>query len=149
VRDEVGALAGVVHDPMAGETFAAVRGEPPTRNGVAIRSRARDAPSLSQSLVATGFAYAAAVRAQQGDVVARLLPAVRDIRRLGSAALDLAGVAIGRYDAYFERGVKAWDTTAGALICVSAGLSVRTIPDGILVAPPALVEELEAIVLGA
>jgi myo-inositol-1(or 4)-monophosphatase len=148
VRDEAGALAGVVHDPIAGETFAAVRGELPTRNGVAMRSRAADAPALSQSLVATGFAYAAALRAEQGEVVARLLPAVRDIRRLGSAALDLAGVAMGRYDAYFERGVKAWDTTAGALICASAGLAVRAIPDGILVAPLALVDELEALVLG-
>jgi myo-inositol-1(or 4)-monophosphatase len=148
VRDEAGALAGVVHNPIAGETFAAIRGELPVRNGVSLRSRANDAPALSQSLVATGFAYAAAMRAQQGEVLARLLPMVRDIRRLGSAALDLAGVAMGRYDAYFERGVKAWDTTAGALICASAGLAVRAIPDGILVAPPALVDELETIVLG-
>lgn len=148
VRDEDGALAGVVHNPIAPETFAAVRGEPPTRNGVPVRSRAEDAPALAESLVATGFAYAAAVRAQQGAVVARLLPRVRDIRRLGSAALDLAGVAVGRYDAYFERGVKPWDTTAGELICVSAGLAVRAIPDGILVAPPALADELESIVAG-
>ena len=147
VRDAEGALAGVVHDPIGGETFTAVRGEPPARNGVALPSRAADAPPLAQSLIATGFAYAAQTRAEQGEVVARLLPAVRDIRRFGSAALDLCWTAMGRYDAYFERGVKAWDTTAGALVCASVGLVVRAIPEGILVAPPALVEPLEAIIL--
>ena len=147
VRDERGTLAGVVHDPMAGETFAAVRGEAPWRNGVALASRVDDAPPLAQSLVVTGFAYAATTRAEQGEVIARLLPAVRDIRRFGSAALDLVGTAMGRFDAYFERGVKAWDTTAGELVCTSVGLAVRAIPDGILVAPPALADELETIVL--
>jgi myo-inositol-1(or 4)-monophosphatase len=148
VRDEHGTLAGVVHDPMAAETFTAVRGEPPARNGVPLPSRAQHAPPLSESLVATGFAYAAQTRALQGEVVARLLPAVRDIRRFGSAALDLAGTAMGRFDAYFERGIKAWDVTAGALVCASAGLAVRMIPDGILVAPPPLADELESIVIG-
>ena len=148
VRDAAGTVAGVVHDPVAGETFAALRGGEPTRNGIALRSRAADAPPLAQSLIATGFSYDAGLRAEQGEVVARLLPRVRDIRRAGSAALDLAGTAIGRFDAYFERGVKAWDTTAGALLCACAGLVVREIPDGILVAPPALVDELSAAVLG-
>jgi len=147
VRDEHGALVGVVHDPMAGETFTAVRGTLPARNGVALPSRAADAPPLSQSLIATGFAYEAEARAEQGAVVARLLPAVRDIRRLGSAALDLCGTAMGRFDAYFERGVKAWDTTAGALVCSCVDLAVRPIPEGILVAPPSLVDELESIIL--
>ena len=147
VRDERGALAGVVHDPVAGETFTALRGEPPARNGAPLPSRAADTPALSQSLVATGFAYAAQTRAEQGAIVARLLPQVRDIRRFGSAALDLCWTAAGLYDAYYERGVKAWDTTAGALVCASAGLAVRPIPEGILVAPPALVDALEAIIL--
>jgi len=147
VRDEHGALAGVVHDPIRGETFTAVRGEAPARNGVPLTSRAADAPPLAQSLIATGFAYSAQTRAQQGEVVARLLPQVRDIRRFGSAALDLCWTAMGHYDAYFERGVKAWDTTAGGLVCASVGLEVRAIPEGILVAPPALVEPLEAIIL--
>lgn len=148
VRDERGTLAGVVYDPMAGETFTAVRGEPSARNGLPLPSRAADAPPLAESLVVTGFAYDAPTRAQQGEVVARLLPAVRDIRRFGSAALDLAGTAMGRFDAYFERGIKTWDVTAGALVCASAGLAVRMIPDGILVAPPALADELESIVVG-
>ena len=73
------------------------------------------------------------MRESQARVVARLLPQVRDVRRLGAAALDLAWAAAGRYDAYFERGVKAWDVAAGALICARAGLAVRDLPP----APPA------------
>jgi myo-inositol-1(or 4)-monophosphatase len=87
-----------------------------------------------------------------GQVVMRLLPEVRDIRRLGSAALDLAWTAAGRYDAYFERGVQLWDIAAGRLICARAGLAVAQLPEapphapaGILVAPPALIGPLEAL----
>jgi len=146
VRDTHGTLAGVVHDPMAGETFAATRGGPAFQNGEPLRSRAADAPELAQSLVATGFGYSAALRARQGEVVARLLPLVRDIRRPGSAALDLCDAALGRYDAYYEHGLSAWDVTAGALICRRAGLEVRELAGGILAAPPALADELAAIV---
>ena len=84
-------------------------------------------------MVATGFGYDAAVREVQGALVARLLPQVRDIRRLGSAALDLCWVAAGRYDAYFERGVHHWDVAAGALLCECAGLVVERLE----AAPPA------------
>jgi myo-inositol-1(or 4)-monophosphatase len=76
----------------------------------------------------------------------RLLPLVRDIRRFGSAAMDLAWTAMGRYDAYFERGVKLWDIAAGVLVCECVGLVAREIDKGILVAPPALLEALVAIV---
>ena len=79
-------------------------------------------------------------------MIARLLPMVRDIRRLGSAALDLCGTAAGRFDAYFERGVKQWDTTAGALVCVCAGLDVRPIDGGILAAVPSLAAQLELLI---
>src|SRR6202035_3236073 len=101
VLDAEGTLAGVVHDPVGGETFAAVRGERPRRNGVELPGLGDRSPELGQALVATGFAYYARVRAEQGEIVARLLPQVRDIRRFGSAALDLAWTAMGRYDAYF------------------------------------------------
>jgi len=148
VCDERGAVAGVICDPMAGETFAAVRGELPTRNGVAMPRLGVRAPVLGQALVATGFAYDAVVRAQQGELIARLLPMVRDIRRFGSAALDLAWTASGRYDAYFERGVKLWDIAGGVLVCECAGLAVREIDDGILVAPPGLVDVLAEIISG-
>ena len=146
VCDAQGALAGVVHNPMAGETFTATRGGRAAHNGELLRSRADDAPALAQSLVATGFGYGAELRARQGEVVAELLPRVRDIRRPGSAALDLCDAALGRYDAYYEHGLSAWDVTAGALICRCAGLEVRELAGGILAAPPSLAGELAAIV---
>ena len=86
------------------------------------------------------------MRARQGEVAAALLPRVRDIRRMGSAALDLVGTAAGHFDAYYERGVKAWDITAGVLVCECVGLVTREIEGGVLVAPPALADELEALV---
>jgi myo-inositol-1(or 4)-monophosphatase len=148
VLDAQGALAGVIHDPIAAETFAAVRGERPTRNGLELARRDDRAPAMGLALVATGFAYDERVRAQQGEVLARLLPLVRDIRRCGSAALDLAWTAMGRYDAYFERGVKLWDIAAGALVCECAGLAVREIDGGILVAAAPLADALEEIIAG-
>jgi myo-inositol-1(or 4)-monophosphatase len=104
--------------------------------------------------VATGFGYDADVRRLQAAVAARLLPEVRDIRRLGSAALDFAWTAAGRYDAYYERGLNAWDLAAGALLCVRAGLSVRELAPtppaaaGVLVAPDALIDAVESLVAG-
>src|SRR5438552_3826938 len=103
---------------------------------------------LASAMVATGLYYDARVRAAQARVLERLVGRVRDIRRFGSAALDLAWTAAGRYDAYFERGVKQWDVAAGALICRRAGLEVAELPAreqlpwGILVATPALTRPL-------
>jgi len=148
VFDAHGALAGVIHDPIGGETFAALRGELPRRNGVPLPRRDDPAPVIGQALVATGFAYDERVRAEQGELIARLLPLIRDIRRCGSAALDLAWTAMGRYDAYFERGVKLWDIAAGVLVCECAGLGARTIEDGILVAPAPLLDRLAEIIAG-
>src|SRR5213079_3420349 len=99
-----------------------------------------------------GLSYDAQVRGAQAKVLARLVSRVRDIRRMGSAAIDLAWTAAGRYDAYFERGIKTWDFAAGALICESAGLQVRHLEPappmdaGLLVAPPALADELASLV---
>jgi myo-inositol-1(or 4)-monophosphatase len=103
--------------------------------------------------VATGFAYDAAVRAKQAVVMGRVLPRVRDIRRAGSAALDLAWLACGRYDAYYERGVNLWDYAAGGLIASRAGLTVRELaaandgPAGLAAAAPALMDELMGLIL--
>jgi myo-inositol-1(or 4)-monophosphatase len=135
------------------ECFTAARSGRPERNGAQIVSSDRD--DLATALVATGFAYDADVRARQAAVLTRLLPQVRDIRRAGAAALDLAWCACGRYDAYYERGLKPWDCAAGGLIAARAGLSLRTLeagddgPEGVLAAPPALVEELLELVTGA
>jgi myo-inositol-1(or 4)-monophosphatase len=112
------------------------------------------AGGLAGAMVATGLAYDANVREAQAKVLARLAPRVRDIRRFGSAALDLCWTAAGRYDAYFERSVKQWDIAAGALICERAGLEVlelsvfENLPWGILVASPALAKPLHELVGG-
>jgi myo-inositol-1(or 4)-monophosphatase len=149
-EDSEGALAGVVFDPLRGETWAATRDGAATLDGAPLRAPLRQ--DLATALVATGFGYDAAVRESQARVVARLLPRVRDLRRLGAAALDLTWTAAGRFDAYYERGVKHWDVAAGALICERAGLAVRDLPPsppaerGMLVAAPAIVEELLALV---
>ena len=150
VADAAGALAGVVHDPNRGETFAAVRGEPATLNGkVVVASRKAD---LAMAMVATGFSYDAGLRAEQGRVVAGLISHVRDIRRCGAAALDLAWTAAGRFDAYYERGLNPWDLAAGELLCLSGGLERRELvargplPGGIMVAPPVLADALGALV---
>jgi myo-inositol-1(or 4)-monophosphatase len=115
---------------------------------------AAEPDALATAMVATGLAYDSAVRAAQAGVIARLAPRVRDIRRFGSAALDLTWTAAGRYDAYYERTVKQWDIAAGQLICERAGLTVlelaeaENLPWGILVAPPALAGALHALVAG-
>ena len=151
VEDSEGMLAGVVYDPLRDECWAAERGGAPTRDGEPLQ-RPEPPEDLATALVATGFGYDADVRAAQAEVASRLLPVVRDIRRLGSAAIDLAWTAAGRYDAYYERGIKTWDVAAGALICRRAGLEVRTLAPaapldaGILVAPRTLADELAALV---
>ncbi|MDQ2896641.1 MAG: inositol monophosphatase, partial [Actinomycetota bacterium] len=105
-EDRDGALAGVVLDPVRDEVFTANRSGPALLNGAPIAGSKRD--ELGTALIATGFGYAAEVRARQAEVLTRVLPRVRDIRRAGAAALDLAWCACGRYDGYWERGVKPW-----------------------------------------
>ena len=147
-EDERGTLAGVVFDPLRDECFTATAGGPARLNGVEVAPR--EPVGLDQALIATGFAYDAAVRAEQVRIVAELVPRARDIRRLGSAALDLAWLAAGRYDAYFERTVQPWDVAAGALLCQRAGLQVRDLPArdglpyGVCAGRPALLDELGA-----
>ncbi|MCL2532564.1 MAG: inositol monophosphatase [Nocardiaceae bacterium] len=116
------ALAGIVVNPATGEVFTATRG-----GGAFLgdrRLQVAGGKALAVSLVGTGFGYTAERRAEQAAVVAKLLPAVRDIRRIGSAALDLCAVAAGRLDAYYERGLHEWDHAAGALIAAEAGARV-------------------------
>jgi myo-inositol-1(or 4)-monophosphatase len=146
VRDQLGTLAGVVHDPLAGETFTAVRGELPRRNGSPLERRSDHSPPLGQALLATGFAYDAALRAKHGELIAELLPLMRDIRRFGAAALDLAWTAMGRYDAFYERALKPWDSAAGKLVCETAGLHCEQVDGGLLVAPRALAERLRELI---
>lgn len=142
--------AAAVLDPVRDELFTVVAGEPAMLGGRRLEASRRADPATA--LVATGFAYDARIRRGQAEVLARVLPAVRDVRRLGSAALDLAWTAAGRYDAYYERGVQPWDVAAGRLLCAAAGLEVRDLeardglPAGVLAAPPALAGALAELV---
>jgi myo-inositol-1(or 4)-monophosphatase len=113
------ALVGVVAVPARGEIFHAVAGEGAYLDGR--RITCRRAPEPGQALVATGFNYVREVRTHQAEVVRRLLPEVRDIRRGGAAAVDLCDLACGRLDGYYERGLHPWDMAAGVLIAREAG----------------------------
>ncbi|MFE2146982.1 inositol monophosphatase family protein [Streptomyces sp. NPDC059456] len=112
-------VVGVVAAPMRRETYHAVLGGGAWLDGVRLACRA--AAPLDQALVGTGFAYLQARKEQQAVVAQQVIPRVRDIRRGGSAALDLSDVAAGRLDAYYERGLNPWDLAAGELIAREAG----------------------------
>jgi myo-inositol-1(or 4)-monophosphatase len=147
--------AGVVLNPASGELWTAVRGGGAFLDGRPVR--VSSCASLSLALVGTGFGYDAARRARQAAVLLEVVPAVRDIRRAGAAALDLCAVASGRLDAYYERGLNPWDLAAGALIAAEAGAVVsglRGAPAGndlALAATPGVAGELRSLLerLGA
>ncbi|HTW08693.1 MAG TPA: inositol monophosphatase family protein [Acidimicrobiales bacterium] len=126
-------VVGVVVDPSRKETWTATRGRGTTLNGSPCHV-ASGRSQLSTALVATGFGYRVERRAEQAALLPRLLPAVRDIRRFGSAALDLCWVACGRYDAYYESHLNEWDWAAGRVICEEAGGVVERLPGELLLA---------------
>ncbi len=144
-------IAGCVVNPVSGEIFTGLAGSGAWLGESPLR--VADPVDLSQALVNTGFAYDSGVRATQGEVVARLLPKVRDIRRLGTASLDLCFVAAGRANAYFERTLSPWDHAAGAIIAREAGAVVKGLGDAapsrelILAAHPVLAAELEPLLV--
>jgi myo-inositol-1(or 4)-monophosphatase len=121
IAAEVGGqvVAGVVLNVVTGVEFTAVRGKGATKDGVPIA--VGGTPSLEHRLVLTGFSYRPGLRAAQAEQVARLLPRVRDIRRIGSSALDICHVAEGAGDAYVEEGSQRWDWSAAALVAEEAG----------------------------
>ncbi|MEZ0493607.1 inositol monophosphatase family protein [Kineococcus sp. TBRC 1896] len=139
-------LAAAVVDPSAAETWSAqagggasltdARGSHPLRAGAG--------PALGHALVATGFGYDPVRRAEQAAVLSRLLPQVRDLRRIGTASLDLCAVAAGRVDAYYELGLNPWDFAGGWLVAREAGAVVTDFaggpagPHGVLAAGPGL-----------
>lgn len=146
-------VAGVVHDVLHEQVFSAARGRGARANGEPIAiSRETD---LASALVATGFGYAPARRRAQAEVLTRVIDRVRDIRRMGAAAVDLCSVACGRVDAYYERGLNHWDLAAGELIAAEAGARVGAIeggpakPGSVLAAPPALFEPLRELLVEA
>ncbi|MEO8329167.1 MAG: inositol monophosphatase family protein, partial [Candidatus Nanopelagicales bacterium] len=134
-------VAGAVVVPTFDEEFSAAIGQGATCNGQELAVSSCD--RLDSALIATGFAYRSDVRAHQGAVVARLLPLVRDIRRVGAASVDFCTVAAGRVDGYFETGLQPWDRAAGALIAREAGATVFESPDGDVIASgPQLIDAL-------
>ena len=133
---------GVVYDSSRGHLYEAVEGEGARRDGHLLR--VNDKTRLATALVATGFSYDARRRGRQGDVAARVLRYVRDLRRAGSAALDLCLLAAGHLDAYWELDLSPWDYAAGGLIAREAGAQV-VFPQpanergpAVVAAPPAL-----------
>jgi myo-inositol-1(or 4)-monophosphatase len=134
---------GVIFDPVRDELFVASHGEGATLNGAPLRMPAP--PALSTALLATGFGYAAERRDKQGQVIRRVVPRIRDIRRAGAAALDLAWLAAGRVDGYYERGLQAWDWAAARIVVHEAGGAVADLdsdPHGLVAAHPELLPEL-------
>lgn len=150
-------IVGVVHAPLMDLTLAAVRGGGVRRirDGVLETVGVSSCPTLDTALVGTGFGYDDVRRAGQARALTHVLPQVRDIRRMGSCAVDLCFVAMGRLDAYFERGVSEWDFAAGALIVTEAGgvvTGLRGLPPGpemTVAAVPALHGPLTAILEAA
>ncbi|AXK33420.1 inositol monophosphatase [Streptomyces armeniacus] len=148
-------VVGVVEVPSRGETYRAVLGHGAFLNAKPIHCR--PSPELDEALVGTGFNYVLECRTAQADVARQLIPRVRDIRRSGSAALDLCDVGAGRLDGFYERGLNAWDYAAGALVAREAGALTGGRPgeplnrDLAVVASPGVFAELQPLLdaLGA
>ena len=142
-------VAGAVFHPSRGCMYHAVRGGGAWRDGE--RLHASPLTDLATALVATGFAYRPERRRHQAGVLAEVLPRIRDIRRFGSAALDLCAVASGEVDAYWEQGLNHWDLAGGTVIAREAGALVGNLRGGppdtgcLLAAPAALFEPLRTL----
>ncbi len=148
-------VVGVVEAPMRGETYHAVLGGGAWEGKR--RIHCRPAPAFEQALIGTGFGYVTERRVAQAEVVRAVVPRVRDIRRAGSAAIDLCDVGCGRLDGYFERGLNPWDFAAGAFFAREAGALTGGRPgleasgELTVAAPPGLFEPLQGLLeeLGA
>ncbi len=150
-EDEAGGIAAVVHDPIRDETFTATRGGGAFLGERRLRVSAKT--DLADALVATGFSYLPEERAVAAERLTRVLPRVRDIRRAGSAALDLAWTAAARFDAYYEAPTHHWDRAAGeVLVREAGGITSELDPigpsgSGLVAAGTALHDALRALVL--
>jgi myo-inositol-1(or 4)-monophosphatase len=144
-------LAGVVINAASGREFSATRGGGAFSGGLPLAVNRPE--SLGQSLLSTGFSYSRQIRTQQAQVMARVMPHIRDIRRMGAAALDLTAIAAGQLDIYFERMLQPWDHAAGVLIAREAGAEVRgwngAAPDvdWLLAAHPEVIDEIESVLV--
>lgn len=146
-------VAGAVADALHGELYVAALGAGARRNGIPLRPS--DCDEVSQALVATGFGYQASQRRRQAEVLVRVLPHIRDIRRAGAASVDLCWVASGRVDAYWEVNLGLWDFSAGALVASEAGAVVTDLgggppaPESVLAAAPGVYEGLRELLESA
>ena len=151
-EDRDGGVAAVVHDPIRNETFTAVRGAGAFLGGDRLATSSKS--DLSDALVATGFSYLPEERAVAGERLARILPRVRDVRRAGSAALDLAWTAAARVDAYYEVPTHHWDRAAGEVLVREAGGITSALDPigpsgpGLVAAGPGLHDALRTLVIG-
>ena len=140
--------AGAIFNPVTGELFHAARGAGSYLGER--RLQIGEPPPMKLALLATGFAYSTAMRKEQVRILGQLIGEVRDIRRMGTASLDLAAVAAGRVDVYFERTLNAWDHAAGEVLVTEAGgviAGIRDLPqgrEGIFAGHPTLVTQLKA-----
>ena len=140
--------AGAIFNPVTGELFHAARGDGSYLGER--RLQIGEPPPMNLALLATGFAYSTAMRKEQVRILGQLIGEVRDIRRMGTASLDLAAVAAGRVDVYFERTLNAWDHAAGEVLVTEAGgviAGIRDLPqgrEGIFAGHPTLVTQLKA-----
>ena len=140
--------AGAIFNPVTGELFHAARGAGSYLGER--RLQIGEPPPMKLALLATGFAYSTAMRKEQVRILGHLIGEVRDIRRMGTASLDLAAVAAGRVDVYFERTLNAWDHAAGEVLVTEAGgviAGIRDLPqgrEGIFAGHPTLVTQLKA-----
>lgn len=149
-------VAGAVADVAAERVYSAAAGAGAHVTDVRGTRALACTPvrELSMALLGTGFGYSPARRAAQATLLARMLPMVRDVRRMGSAALDLCMVAAGRLDAYYEHGLNVWDCAAGALIAAEAGARVLLPPSGapagsvVVAAAPGIAQEFLAVLSG-
>jgi len=143
-------VAGCVDAPAIGSVYSAIAGHGATLNGQPITCRPVE--SLGKALVGTGFAADHDRRRRQGETFSQLIPRIRDIRRMGSAALDLSAVAAGQLDAYFEVGLSLWDFAAGVLIAAEAGALTIVEEDAtsgrafVIAAAPDIADELVALI---
>jgi myo-inositol-1(or 4)-monophosphatase len=148
-EDASGVVVGVVADATHGSLFTATRGGGARRDGAAIR--VSGCTDLAAALVGTGFSYSAERRRGQAEVLVGLLPRIRDIRRMGAAAVDLCSVACGRLDAYYERGLGPWDLAAGGLVATEAGAVLTAVdggpvrPESVLAAGPGIAASLSGV----
>ena len=153
VEDADGSLVGCVLEPITNEEFVATRGGGASCNGEPIL--ASNQTDLEHALIATGFSYVAEDRERSARLLPTVLPAVRDIRRAGSCALDLAWVACGRVDGFYEELVFPWDIAAGTLLATEAGARVSLLADvtgrgpGLLAAADGIFEPLDALLATA